>query len=162
VDISPNMLEHWTRSIFGGAGAFAARTGEFIHSKATGDEIEVRDIPFLRRFYYEPKDFELSHRFYENLNAAEVAHYEVQRAYERGQPDKARAYTGEFRGERSMFAEAQAVERQIGVLRKEVWRIRKNERLTDDQRKQQVEKLEEKIRQSMMTFNKRFEERAGP
>ncbi|MDH4172133.1 MAG: hypothetical protein OEW90_01745 [Betaproteobacteria bacterium] len=162
LDIAPNMLEHWTRSIFGGAGAFYARTAEFVHGKAVGAEPEVRDIPFLRRFYYQPKDFELSHRFYENLNAAETAHFEVQRAFERGQQDKARAYASEFRGERSMYAEAQAVERQIGVLRKEVWRVRKNDRLTDDQRTKQIEQLQGRIRQAMMGFNKRFEERAAP
>ena len=160
LDIAPNMLEHWVRSIFGGAGGFYARVAEYVHAKSTDAEVEARNTPFLRRLYYEPKDYELSHRFYENINASEVAHFEVLRAMQAGDRAKAQAYAGEFQGERMMYGEAMAAERLVGQLRQETWRIRKNERLLEDQRKKQIDQLEDRIRQTMMQFNVRFEQRA--
>lgn len=159
-DISPNMMQHWVRSIFGSAGGFYSRIGEYVHSKAKGEDVETRNIPFLRRLYYEPKDFELSHRFYENLNHAEVAHWEVRRAMEAGDREGAATMKGEFEGPRRMFAEAQAAEKQVSQLRQEISRLRKDPRIGDDQRKMAIEKLEASTRDVMMRFNARFEQNA--
>lgn len=159
IDVSPNMLQHWGHSIFGSAGGFYSRVAEAVITKAKGEKLETRDIPFLRRFYYEPKDFELSQRFYQNLNNAEVAHYEVRRAMESGNPERASVLRGEFQRERQMFGEAQMAERRVSELRKQAADIRKNDRLTRDQKRERTEKLDEQTSNTMMMFNRRYDER---
>lgn len=163
IDVSPNMLQHWVRSMFGSAGAFYARVAEAVHGAVTDTptETEPRNIPFVRRFYYEPRDFELSRRFYENIRDAEVAHYEVRRAFEAGRPELGRALREEFQREREMFGEAEAVERQVSELRSQVSRIRRHPTMSDEQKKLAIEKLQEQSRGAMMRFNKRFEDRTA-
>lgn len=157
LDISPNMLRHWVNSVFGSAGATYARIADIVHATATDKELETRDIPIVRRFYYEPKDFELSHRFYEHLNEAEVAHFEVRRAYEGNRGEQARLLQEEYRGERSMYQEGVAAERTVGQIRSQIAHLRKDERVPEDVKKKRIEQAEEQSRRIMMQFNARFE-----
>jgi hypothetical protein len=157
LDISPNMLKHWINSIFGSAGATYARAFSLVHAKLTGEEVQPRDVPFLRRFYYEPKDFELSHRFYEYLNEAEVAHFEVRRAYEANKRDLARTLQGENQDERRLYPEGVAAERAVAQIRSQLSRVRKDERIPEEVKKMRVEQMEGQSRQIMMRFTSRFE-----
>lgn len=162
IDISPDMLRHWTQGTFGSAGAFYERLAEFGHNLATGKETETRDIPFARRFYYEPKDFELSHRFYDNLNQAEVAHYEVEPTMQHGDRQQSKELQQDNRGARQMYGEAVAAERAIAESRKLAAEIRQRKGMTDDQKKKAGEQLDQRGRDIMQGFNARFEQRAAP
>jgi hypothetical protein len=135
LDISPNMMRHWVQSIFGSAGGFGARVVESISQAAQGKPVETRNIPFLRRFYYEPKDYELSRRFYENVNASQVAHYEVLRRQQAGDGDGASLLRQEFKEERAMYGEAQATEHSVAKLRQQIAKVRKQRNLSDEQKK---------------------------
>jgi DNA repair protein RadC len=159
LDFYPNVMQHWVQSIFGGAGKTYSQLFVWLGSKAAGKEVEPKDIPILNRFWYEPKDYELSRRFYENVSASQVAHFEVLRAMQRGDAEGASVMRDNFKEERSMYGEAQATESSVAKLRSEVSKIKKQPGLDDERRKAMITKLETQARDLMGGFNARFEKR---
>lgn len=155
VDWHPNMMQHWANSTLGSAGAFVARVAGAIYSKAQGKEVPVRDIPFVRRFMYEPRDFELSHRFYENLNRAEIAWKEVASAFKRGDRTGGRILQQEFREERDAWPKAKQAEKVVAEYRKQMSEVRLSN-LSDDRKKAKLEELQQKSRDVMGAFNRDF------
>lgn len=159
IDLSPNMLQHFARSIFGSAGGFVSRVAEYGVAKATGEKVASKDTPFLRRFLYAPSDADLHERFHENLNNAEVAHYEVKRAQEKGNPELAKTLNEEFQPERVMFGFAQQAERRVADLRKQAAAVRNSRQLDKDQKAAAIEKLDQETAEAMMQFNRSYSER---
>ena len=49
VDISPDVMEHLAEFMFGGAGKFGMRNFDAIEKWQKGEDLKVREIPFLRR-----------------------------------------------------------------------------------------------------------------
>tara|TARA_R100001126_G_C4887534_1_gene183401 strand:- start:52 stop:7359 length:7308 start_codon:yes stop_codon:yes gene_type:complete len=54
IDISPDTLEHYAEFLLGGAGTFGLRTFDAIDKWSSGEKLETREIPFLRRIKGEP------------------------------------------------------------------------------------------------------------
>lgn len=158
LDWYPNLLQHWANSTFGSAGAFVARTVGAVYGKASGEDVRVRDIPFVRRFYYEPKDVDLSRRFYENLNSAEIARLEVDSTYKRGDREGGDVLREEFQAERALFPKAREAERRVAQYRKEMAELRRQPDLDEARRKQLIEERQEKSRGVMELFNRDFAE----
>ncbi len=65
IDISPDTLEHYTEFLFGGAGTFGLRNLDAFDKWRKGEELELREIPFLRRIKGEPTEQESVSDYYE-------------------------------------------------------------------------------------------------
>ncbi len=65
VDISPDVLEHLADFMLGGAGSFFTRNINAIQKWQKGEDLEVRDMPFIRRIKGEPNERESMSDFYE-------------------------------------------------------------------------------------------------
>lgn len=159
VDPYPNVLQHWVNSVFGSSGATYSRILAYMGGKViAGKEIETREIPFLRRFYYEPKDFELSHRFYDHVNEAEIAHLEVLRAMQKGRAGEAAMLREEYTWERKQYGAAHDAERRVAALRSEIAKVRAHPTMPAEKKKATIEKLQEQSRLAMQQFNAAFEQ----
>jgi hypothetical protein len=49
LDLSPDVLEHFTEFAFGGMGQFGLRSAKVLEKWAKDEDVKARDIPFLRR-----------------------------------------------------------------------------------------------------------------
>lgn len=65
VDISPDVLEHLAEFMFGGAGSFFTRNLNAIEKWQKGEDLEVREMPFIRRIKGEPNERASMSDFYE-------------------------------------------------------------------------------------------------
>ena len=65
IDISPDVLEHLGEFALGGAGAFGLRNFNAFEKWQKGEELKVREIPFLRRIKGEPDERIGASDFYE-------------------------------------------------------------------------------------------------
>jgi hypothetical protein len=153
----PNVMQHWVNSVFGAAGATYTRIAAYVGAKAAGKEVETREVPFLRRFYYQPQDFELSHRFYDYLNKSEMAKYELDAALRAGEADKAAVMRENFRAEQEMFGAAQQAERRVAGISRRISEISHDRRMTPDQRKELIKKEQEARRAVMQQFTVQYE-----
>jgi len=65
IDISPDTLEHLAEFALGGAGTFGMRNYDAFEKWQKGEELKVREIPFLRRIKGEPDERVGAADFYE-------------------------------------------------------------------------------------------------
>ena len=65
VDISPDVMEHLAEFMFGGAGAFGMRNLNAIEKWQKGEDLKVREMPFVRRIAGEPDERTSMADFYE-------------------------------------------------------------------------------------------------
>ena len=65
IDISPDTLEHLAEFALGGAGTFGLRNYDAFEKWQKGEELKVREIPFLRRIKGEPDERVGAADFYE-------------------------------------------------------------------------------------------------
>ena len=65
IDISPDVLEHLAEFTFGGAGTFGLRNLDAFEKWQRGEELKVREIPFIRRIKGEPDERIGASDFYE-------------------------------------------------------------------------------------------------
>lgn len=54
LDVSPESMEHLYEYALGGAGTFGLRTSKAVKKWATGEDIDYRETPFIRRVMREP------------------------------------------------------------------------------------------------------------
>lgn len=67
LDVSPDTLEHLYEFAAGGAGQFVKRGGQFIGKVASGEDIELKDTPFLRRVYGETDQRESQGDYFDRI-----------------------------------------------------------------------------------------------
>jgi len=65
VDISPDAIEHLVGFAAGGLGRFTMRSYNLAEKAATGGDVEVRDVPFLRQVAGSPSKWEDMGRYYD-------------------------------------------------------------------------------------------------
>jgi len=100
IDVSPETLKYWTQTIAGGAGKFtvdaidagillAQSQVEQDQEKADALRPEVREIPFVRKFYRKEDIRDLRGRFWEQATAVDSAEKAFRRAIKSGDADAA-------------------------------------------------------------------------
>lgn len=83
MDVSPETLKHYTRSLTGGAGTFTASVAGMGMLAAEGvgvKDFEVKEIPFYRKGYTELTVSDTRRAYYEAVNEARSASEEYSRA----------------------------------------------------------------------------------
>ena len=94
-DISPDVLEHMGEFVLGAAGATGIRTLKVFNQWAKKEEVETRDIPFLRRIEGEVGKFQSQSDFYTRRDEINRKLNQLQVYIDRGENDKAREYRGD-------------------------------------------------------------------
>ena len=67
LDFSPDALEHLFEFAGGGAGKFATRTLKYMGKVVDGDDIELKETPFVRRVYGETDTRESQEDYYDRI-----------------------------------------------------------------------------------------------
>ena len=80
LDVSPETVKHLARTFTGGAGSFAQSAVDLSILKTSGADVEVKEIPFLRKFYTVPDVRGARSRYYEAKDEATKALSELNRA----------------------------------------------------------------------------------
>ena len=91
-DISPDVLQHLGEFALGAAGATGLRTMKAFDQWAKGEEVETKDIPFLRRISGEVDNFKSQSDFYERRIDITRKVNQLDRLLEKGESAKARDY----------------------------------------------------------------------
>lgn len=89
MDVSPETLKHYARTFTGGAGMFADSTVSAASLKLHGAELDVSEIPFLRKLYTVPDVRGARARYYEAKSEADKALADFNRAVKRGDMETA-------------------------------------------------------------------------
>ena len=91
-DISPDALQHLGEFVLGAAGATGIRTINTFSQWAKGEDVETKDIPFLRRFAGEVTNFKSQKNFYERRIDIGRKLNQFKILMERGEREEAREY----------------------------------------------------------------------
>ena len=91
-DISPDVLQHLGEFVLGAAGATGLRTMNTFNQWAKNEEVETRDVPFLRRIAGEVDNFKSQSDFYERRIDITRKVNQLERLLERGESVEARDY----------------------------------------------------------------------
>lgn len=63
VSFSPENIEHLVESYSGGTGQFLLRVAKTAKAMLAGDELDTRNVPFVRKFAGEPEDYEMEKQY---------------------------------------------------------------------------------------------------
>jgi hypothetical protein len=160
IDISPDTLNYMYEYALGGAGATAMRTFEVGRRAVTGEDIEVGQIPFIRRITGEPQVREMVGEYYDRSTS--IQRKMAQLGILRGE-DRA-AYLERNRDYIQMEPARKAIDRQLKALRE---RLRDIEAYAETSPEAAIkardlrEAIEEQIDYQYARFNKLFDERVG-
>jgi hypothetical protein len=143
IDVSPETLEYWTEFIAGGAGAFVARSNNFITKLVTGEDIEAYQVPFTRRFYGSPSKYADMQAYYDLRDRVRLTEKEFKLFRERSRIEEGRALqkTPEFK----MVNSIKQADNQLRQLRKQIRALRADEKLKDAVKRQRIERLEDRM-----------------
>jgi hypothetical protein len=160
IDVSPDALEHIAEFAFGGAGTFGLRNMNALEKWAKGEELETREMPFIRRIMGEPNEQMSMSDYYDRkvkLEQKEAA-LEGYRGAERLQ------YRNRNKDYITMFNLLDQSERQLRQLRKARSEIRTAAALSPANAKayaEREEQIEGAIQKIYDRFNKYYDERVG-
>jgi len=114
LDVSPETLKHLWRTGTGGAGAFVSGVADVVQLKARGaDDLDVREVPLLRKFATVPDVQEARSRYYEAVEEAKAAKETFSRFKKLGRFEEMATYQRENRALISMAAVADATSKRI-------------------------------------------------
>ncbi len=150
LDYSPEDIEHFAEYFAGGAGRFINRVAKLGWAAAMGDQVELHDVPFVRKVFTGGRDVTQRVRYYETRNSVKAAHDAVRRMRKAGVDGET---IRQFREDHAVELRAHAVFRYIEkrrkVVRKKMSRIEEDQSLSRREREDALEKLREKDTQIM-------------
>jgi hypothetical protein len=73
IEVSPETIKYLTRTFTGGAGSFVTSIGDAAWLSANGASLEVKEVPFVRKFYTETDVREARSAYYAAVSEAEKA-----------------------------------------------------------------------------------------
>ena len=149
IDISPEILKHYTSWLTGGAGMFAYRTVDTGINLLTGNEIESRNVPFLRTLGGAPGPQFDQDRFYGALE--DIAAVEAMLKIKKGTPEYSE-YMAEHSAEHKMALRARPYKKRIKFLRTQ------RDKAFADGDKEKATDLREQMRQIMMEFSLKYDQ----
>jgi len=161
-DVSPDFLNHLIDFTTGAAGATAMRAVGTVEKAISGEEININQTPFLRKFLAEGDDFNNTNIYFERrqklINTDDYFRNETKGA-ERGQYFKDnKEYIG-------LNRQRKRIDKLIGNLKKRLRRVRARaeEDLVFATRvaPQEEERIEDEIQKLMSDFNDLYDEKIG-
>jgi len=138
VDISPNTIGYLMNYATGAAGAFAERVAKFgfstVPDALTGDleEVEVRDIPFVRKLYGNVTRRNDLESFMENTNKIAQVQRELDEAEKYGQAERMERVMREYPRELAAAPLIQDMVRERRKITREMNEIRRDPNIDDE------------------------------
>lgn len=114
LDVSPETLKYLWRTATGGSGAFVQSAADALTLAAAGGDIDVREMPFVRKFVSIPDVRGARSRYYEARRDAEAALAEFNRAKKHNDVEGARAIVAK---QRHLLLAAKVARRQDKFIR---------------------------------------------
>ena len=160
IDVSPETLQHLTQFIVGGAGTFGLRNFNALEKWANSEDLELREIPFVRRIMGEPSQMAAMEDFYERRTkiTQKNRQYNSLRGKERIDYNKQNKNYQDFK------YILDDTEREIKRIRAEIRSLR--EEASDSPLNAREFALKEeaaydKINEEYAKFNKRYDKKIG-
>ena len=147
VNWSPEVLDMWVDTFTGGLGRTAIGSYDAIVKSIKGEKLSTSEIPFVRKLTGAKTDYGVKGRYYEWSRDVGYAKQELKQLKGKELLEARRS------PQVKLIAAHKATEKRLRALRK----IRKNlER--HNASKERIEKVDQKIREAMAKFNKRYAE----
>lgn len=149
VDFSPETLKHYTNWLTGGMGMTGARALGTAIDIATGEEIEMRNVPFARTLGGKPSKRFDTERFYDAIGEIEAVKAQL----------KIYKGTEEYGDYRDKNSEVHKLAIHVPKYKKRIKNLRlKRDKAYADDDKELAREYGEDIRRQMMDFSMRFED----
>lgn len=165
LDISPETIELWEDFLTGGAGRFVSNTVE-LGIMAKDDEVDVRRVPFVRRFVGKTDERAVSERFYENVEAIAYAVQEIKVAGEQiglatTQDERRTAIrdrqqvVSQYEADAALEPTLKLIQNQLKALNAQRKAV-ENARRPDEWKEEKTKAIELKKTQLMNSFNRKY------
>lgn len=149
VDVSPDVLQHVVNYYGGGAWSFTEKVADSIKRTATGETIDAHRIPFVGRFKSEINEYGDIQTFYERRTEVGQLHEEFINLPR----EEARSFYDEHGGKVALFDMATDLEKTLTQLRKVRDAIEADDRLTPEERDEQLDEIEDAMDSEVDFFN---------
>lgn len=157
VDIAPESWQHMISFMGGGLGTLFGRSQDLSVKVVKGEEVESRDIPFFRKYFASISDSVDVAEFYQRLEDLQVVEKQAT-----GLPkDERLAFRKENKGKIRMLPMSQAVKKELQKLNRLRNDIEASKSLSEEQKKQRIDKIEETKRRLTSRFNAKYNETVG-
>nr|WP_251048098.1 LPD38 domain-containing protein [Halomonas sp. ISL-56] len=157
VDVSPDVLQHVVNYYGGGAWSFTEKVADSIKRTATGETIDPHRIPFVGRFRSEVNEYGDIQTFYERRTEVGQLHEEFINLPR----EEARSFYDEHGGKIGLFDMAKDLEGTLTDLRKVRDAIEADDRLTTEERDEQLDEIEEAMDSEVDFFNLLYNQAEG-
>jgi hypothetical protein len=145
IDISPETIDLWMQFIGSGPGRLVTSSYRWMEALVKGEDLKLRDLPFVSRFAGEGYEGYVRQRYYQNLEDLAYLEKEEKRLREAGDTEGRQALIRERRELWQVRAFAKQTERRIAGLRERA------DRADDEGRA----RIEQEIEEAMRAFNRR-------
>ena len=151
VDVSPETLDHWVQFMTGATGAFAMRSSGTIYRALSGDGDDIRwnDIPFARRLIEGNGEYYTRRRYYEIRTSSRTAVKELKHFQSAKDGEGVREVRKEFDADLKIAGVFKGADKALRRLRKQRNAIEAKKDISDDAKKDRLEKIEERSRALM-------------
>lgn len=149
VDISPNTIGYLMNYAFGAAGAFVERVGKFgfstVPDMLTGDleEVEIRDIPFVRKLYGNVTTRNDLESFMENTNRIAQIQKEFNEAERFGEGERMERAMRDYPRELAVAPLIQGLVRERQKITREMNEIRRDPNIDAESRRELLRVLKQ-------------------
>jgi hypothetical protein len=165
IDISPETVDHFWDFALGGLGRFMSGVGSTVHDVVvTPEDLELKEVPFLRRIAGEIGDRFTQDKFYEHVSEIGYAHDEWEKALDmkRKSPEflEQQAYTiDRYPVALEMIDDLRSTTRVIRKARKEMKRLESRAgSMNEEKRTERLKSEKSYIEKEMNDFNRRWNE----
>ena len=167
LDISPETIELWEDFLTGGAGRFISNMVE-LGVMAKEDEIDIRRVPFARRFVGLTDERAVTNRFYENVEEISYAAQEIKVSGEQvraaaTKEDRAdameerRRIIEQYQADAALEPTLKTIQEQLKQLNIQRKAIEASKR-DDEWKEEKTKEIELKKIQLMNKFNRKYNE----
>lgn len=163
VEISPNMLKYLTNYAGGALAAFVERTGKFalgtLPTALAGDleEIDVREIPFVRKFYGNVTQRNSMEDYIKATEDVQRAHQEVRDATRFGESERVDAAYERYPGQLMIATQVERLMRERSKINREIRTIERMD-MPDEEKKQLIKDMREASNQIVGMVNTMYNE----
>ena len=162
-EVSPEVLKYYGRTFTGGAGAFVGSTFDAGKLTYEGADLEVKEMPFVRKFYKEVSVSDARGAYYSAKNEAKEAENELNRARKAGDFKTVAELRTNNQELLALDRYADSLQKRINAARDRQDAIKQSETLTVAEKRlmlKSMERDEEKLYdQFLERFKLRMEDR---
>lgn len=158
LDVSPETLKHLGRTFTGGAGALTTAAIDAVWLKAHGAELDVKEMPFVRKFYTKTDVRDARRLFHEAAGEAREATEAMRRAVKAQDWTKYGDLAKELAELRALDKAADRYRKAIGARRDYIDRIRLSKDYTLAEQRLLIKQEEAKERQLYEAYRSVFKD----